>query len=349
MLDPILFLFKLPNSLLNLYNKLFCISANCKCLFATIVESKRRFPENKKQKFKKQCTDKVNIIFVTNSFGGITDWFKGMVSLFDFCEINKYNFKIYAKDKFDFNRFFVTNSYNWTMSDWEYSEVNNSTGVLHLCLSKSKKGGGDTWLEQQYTLKKICDNKKVSNVFVHSVAPYGLPTFAKRFKELFAMSPYLCSVVEPMRNRISPYMAIALRFVNLLGDSDESVFGIDSINNKEQELLLQSCVSELKKLIEENNNLNVLVTTDSYRFLSYIDEDPTLREKVNHLVGDKVHHHIGFSNEVTDLGITKSYAEFMLISMAEKVYQIQIGSMYESKFPKWAASINNKKYQLINK
>lgn len=341
-------IFKIPNKILLLCCELFK-SAEIKCFLRTVIASKRHFPQSKNLKLQVNTCGKVNIVFVRNSFGGITDWFKGMVSLFDFCDRKKYDFKIYAKDKFDFNRFFVPNSYNWQMSDSEYGNAENGLGAIHLWLSESGVKGSEMWIEQQYVLNKICRTNKVSNVFIHSVAPYGLPTFGKRFKELFKMTPYLNSVVEPMQKMLTPYMAVAFRFVNLLGDSDESVAGIDPIDKEEQINLVNGCIDELNGLIEKNANLNVLITTDSFRFLSCIDRDPVLKEKVNYLVGDKIHHHIGFSNEVTDVGITKSYAEFMLISVAEKVYQIQIGSMYESKFPKRAASINGRPYRIISK
>ncbi|MCQ2308950.1 MAG: hypothetical protein MJZ78_03110 [Bacteroidales bacterium] len=341
-------IFKIPNKVLLLCCELLK-SAEIRCFLRTVIASKRHFPQNKNLKLHTNACGKANIVFVRNSLGGITDWFKGMVSLFDFCDRNNYNFRIYAKDKFDFNRFFVPNSYNWQMSDSEYENAENGLGAIHLWLSESGVKGSDTWGEQQYVLNKICRTNKVSNIFIHSVAPYGLPTFGKRFKELFKMTPYLNSVVEPMQKKLTPYMAVAFRFVNLLGDSDESVAGIDAIDKEVQINLINDCLNELKGLIEENASLSVLITTDSFRFLSYLDHDPVLKGKVNYLVGDKIHHHIGFSNEVTDAGITKSYAEFMLISTAEKVYQIQIGSMYESKFPKWAASINGRQYCVINK
>lgn len=164
------------------------------------------------------------------------------------------------------------------------------------------------------------------------------------FQQLFKMSPELEAVVSSNAEKLGTYISVSFRFVNLLGDSDEVVEGFRVLSESEQESLMFCCVQTMQTIPMDGVE-SILVTSDSSRFFSFLDSFH--QETVKHLEGDDIHHHVGFSAKASHEAMLKSFAEFMLISKAQKAYQIKIGPMYASNFPKHAARIGNVPYQLI--
>ena len=340
-----LLLFHLPVRLLKLIRNF--IRPPKRCFINSVIASNRLHRRNRYCSFRKQHNP-TPIVFVANGAGGITDWFKGMVSLFDFCDRTGIEFKIHAKNKFNFEDFFSPNDYNWLLSDDDFNKLKDDSSTLHIVLSESGVKGKEAWNEQQDVLRFICFSKQVRAVFIYSVAPYGLKSFGTRFKSLFKMSDLLASSVEEMTRKIGgDYFSVSLRFVNLLRDSSEEVTGINAISETEQKQLISSCIEKLDELVNGRKDKKTLVTTDSYRFLTELDKHEFPTNTVFYLKGEEFHRHIGFSPTISTAGVLKSYTEFMLISRATEAYLIQIGSMYDSKFPKWAASINGHPYVII--
>ena len=141
------------------------------------------------------------------------------------------------------------------------------------------------------------------------------------------------------------FITVSFRFVNLLGDSNEDVNGYKEMPLDEQSALMHSCAEKLVELKQEAGGVNILVTTDSCKFLNYLDA--LVIPGVSHLDGDSFHQHIGFSAEVSGKAMLKSFAEFILIGKASSAYQIKVGPMHISNFPKHAATIGGVPYRLL--
>lgn len=313
-------------------------------LIESIYRSKYEYHENKKAFLKR--TTSTTIVCVSNGTGGITDRLKSFVSVCDWCWKNGIGYKIYSKEPFDFNHFFLPAQYDWSFTEEEYEGAIKGKCCLHLCLYGSGKKSSNEWEEEQKVLYKLCRSHRFSHIFIHRSAAYGHPEFGRLFRELFTMSPMLSNNVAVHQSALGKrYFAVALRFVNLLCDSVEDVSGIDPISEEEQQRLMNRCLVELKELMKRHPDKRFLLTTDSYRFITFVDEQQI--PNVHFLVGEKVHHHIGFVRSVAENEVLKSLTEFVLISQAEQVFQIQTGPMYESKFPKWAATISDAKYEII--
>lgn len=333
-----------PNSFLNILLKLVYKFPNAHCVIKSILLSKRRYKAYgiKLNIGANDCCNKC-IVFVDNCYGGITDCFKSMISLYDFCMNNGCEFKIHKKKPFDFERFFKPSKYNWHLSDEDYKKM-DSQGTLHLWLSTDTSYLENTWQYQQNTINFIIKSELFCCVMIHYSAPHKLSS--NSFKTLFTPSLYLQKELDYHKNKLgNGYISVSLRFVNLLGDSNEKVYGYKSLDSEEQQGLIDANLSVLKKLIGINSNKKFLVTSDSFGFISAVEG--ALLDNVYFIKGSEVHHHIAFSDNVSDKEVTKSYVEFMLISESVVAYQIQIGPMYESKFPKWAACVNNVPYYLI--
>ncbi len=341
------FLLVTPNTILRKLVKVLRRKPKAHCIIKSLVYTKSQYRSlNWKLDFSLQLRSDIkpkSIVFIDNCYGGITDCFKSMISLFDFCCKNNYSFKIYKKKTFDFERFFCPSGYDWHLSDDDYN-VLSSKRALHLWLSNDETYHSNTWQYQQHTLRFLFNSNFFNHILVHYSAPHSLSS--KSFKTLFSPSIILGKELEYHKNKLGDdYISVSFRFVNLLGDSNEIVCGYKSLDLEEQQGLIDANLSVLKKLIGMNSNKKFLVTSDSFRFISAVEG--ALLDNVYFIKGSEVHHHIAFSDNVSDKEVTKSYVEFMLISESVVAYQIQIGPMYESKFPKWAACVNNVPYYLI--
>lgn len=334
---------KVPTRILLLLRKL-CWSSYHKCLLNSIIESRRRF-SNKGNSLKPSVSS-TTIVFSNCGNGGITDRFKAMVSLFDFCKNNGLEFRISAKKPFDFEYFFQPSEYDWRIDEESLSQAANDNQVFQACLSSGGCCGKDEWAVQQYTLSKLVGTQRYKYIIIHSSAPYGLAKFAETFKELFKPTDSLMEKINHHLSYLGSFISVSFRFVNLLGDSNEKVIGYIEQPEQEKEELLDKCIMTLEGLISGHTDCNILITTDSYNFIQRIKTQGY--SNVHFIEGGAIHHHIGFTNSIAINEIEKSYTEFMLVSKAQEAFQIQVGKMYESKFPKWAATLNNVPYMIIN-
>lgn len=286
------------------------------------------------------------IICVSNGTGGITDRFKSYVSLYEWATINDVSLKIYSKVPFDFNSFYEPADYDWYLSEAEYCTWVTDRNAIHLNLHLECNDGERNWADQQKALSLICQSRRYSKIFIHRSAPFGSPTFRESFLTLFRMTEKLANAVSSHIEALGPgFSAVSFRFVNLLQDSVEKVYGIDEISEENQNALMVRCYSELCSVLSNSSSPMCLVTTDSPRFITFLDSRKN--HSIYYLRGGGIHKHIGFVDHVSEDEIMKSFIEFMLIGLSSKVIQIIVGPMYESKFPKWAANIGNVPYSII--
>lgn len=340
------FLIRFPNTILKIILKISKSFPEVHCLVSSILSSKRQ-----RKKIYNKTSDALNngsmkqkcIVFIDNCYGGITDCFKSIVSLYEFCLKNNLKFKIYKNSPFDFSEYFQPSKYNWNVSDSEFRIMLDSN-VLHVWLSNDPMYKENTWRYQQDTLLYLLNSNQFEYIFVYYSAPHKLSS--KSFNELFKPTLKLQNVINDFKDKINnEYISASFRFVNLLSDSNELVDGYDVLPVDDSKKLINANICVLKKLINNNPYKSYLVTSDSYKFITAVENSNI--KNVYFIKGEEIHHHIAFSDIVSDKEITKSYVEFMLISEASTAFQIQIGPMYESKFPKWAACVNNVPYYLI--
>lgn len=319
-------------------------------MLGCILTTKRKNKYNKLSKTNNNgITDKGITIISTFSeldYWGLTDRFKGMVSLYDYCLKHNYRYKILHKKPFRLTEFVVPNKIDWTFDEeFEYSD----DSLFHLYLS-GDYGVNEKiiWDAQKWILDCVCKNRKLKYLFVHTNAAFGLPNFAEYHKLLFKPTKFVDDKINEIQKKLGQsYFSVSFRFVNLLGDSEEMVSNIKIAEEKEKHRLINESLSILNNIIEENPKTKILVTSDSYVFLSHLEQ--LSLPDVHFLVGDKIHHHMGFTTNSSSEIFLKPFVEFYLISQAERVYQIKIGLMYHSQFPVKAALLENKSYILIEK
>jgi hypothetical protein len=159
------------------------------------------------------------------------------------------------------------------------------------------------------------------------------------FHELFKPSALLSSSIEKVCENLGDnYLSISFRFVNLLGDFEDSLRLEASEEEKAQTIeKCKSCVKKMASKLDEGQKL--LVTADSRTFLNEIQNI----DRVCVIPGA-----IGHAGYRDDKNIhLKTFLDFYMISCAKKVYLGVAGKMYKSGFAKMAAYSNNRPFEIL--
>lgn len=274
----------------------------------------------------------VSIVDGSTWHGGLTDRWKGIVSLYAFAKATGRNFKIHYVFPFDLMDFQVPAQYDWRIKPEELSQNFFSVQMLRLT--------GDPTINRMLRVSK---NKQIhayaNRDWIEEInQTYGTHfTWSGLFNELFRPSPLVQKVLEEYTFQTrDPYIAIAFRMQNLLGDFPE--YAYQAADDKRQQQIIEACLRCIQNL-HAKHHMHILVTSDSnkmtYAALSY----PYVF--TNH--GKAVHADtIGEENVYL-----KSFVDFYLLSGAQKVYAPYTQEMYSSDFPKYAALTRGADFERI--
>jgi len=302
-----------------------------------IKETLMRFRYYKFSLFRKNKQQFYISIFDEKRTGfGLADRFKGMISLYAFCKIKNIPFRNTFTYPFDFLQFIEPNKYDWRLKDGERSSYSSDVRVLivqgedspwRLTWLKTKKQT-HTYINRDYL---PIFNRKYGTLF----------DWGELFHELFKPAPKLEMEINRHLSIIhSSYIACQLRFMALLGDFKE--YNNLPLHEKEQQVLINQCtgiILDLKKQCEKP----ILVVSDSIIFLQHISQFEGIITFPDKTV------HIDCVGNEDDSVYMKPFIDFLLLSKADKIYNIVVGEMYPSEFPLYAAKINNIPFERINK
>ena len=265
---------------------------------------------------------------------GLADRLKGIISLYAFCKIKNIPFRCAFTFPFDLSLFFEPNQYDWRLKDGEKSPFSSDVRILIV----QGEGNG----------KRLLWLKTKKQVHAYLNRDY-LPLYKNRydvsfdwgelFHELFKPTEKLNSQINDHLNRInSNYIACVFRFQSLLGDFKE--YHYQTLASGEQQDLMNAC-REALCLLRSKHHLPILVTSDSSTFVSYVSG----LENIFIIPGKVVH--VDCTHDAAEDVYMKSFIDLMMLSKADKIYNVVAGKMYPSAFPLYAAKINNVPFERI--
>lgn len=268
--------------------------------------------------------------------GGMTDRFIGIISLYAWCKKNNRKFCIQYTSPFNLSDYLQPAVYNWIPDEKDYVESSKASFVVY--------GVGEKRVDKR--LNKVSHNKQIH--FYGNRDLLQFPEFSNfnwgcLFKELFKPSDKLEEHIKFIKEGWTPiYFSIVFRFQNLLGDFHE--YNFKSLPTmEEKEVLIEQCLQSITKLIAKEYGKHCLITSDSVTFLK--------RAKTFHNVhiipGSLIH--MGSDSNGTYEQYEKSFLDFFMLSQSTKIYNVVLGNMYPSGFPKFAAKINNIPFECISK
>lgn len=266
---------------------------------------------------------------------GLTDRFKGIVSVYALAKATNTLFRIDFTHPFHLNEFLIPNTYDWLPQENELSESISDIRIRILRKQLSIKK-----LLRLYPFKKQVrvyangDYLDEINTVFHQNYIWG-----ELFNELFKPTQRMEEQITFHTQKIGgKFIACIFRFQSLLGDFIE--YNYKPLSKEKQEQLIEKNRNALLQLTEKNN-CPVLVTSDSSTFISKIQN----MNNVYTIPGRVVHLDCVYDEE-TDVYM-KSFIDFLMISKAEKVYSIGTKMMYQTNFPRYAAKIRNVPFERI--
>lgn len=265
---------------------------------------------------------------------GLTDRLKGIISLYAYCKAENKIFKCDFSHPFDLASFLVQNKYNWTLKPHERSQSIFHSRILILhgetaqrLLSIKTKKQVHVYINRDYL---VDINNKYNQSFV----------WGELFNELFKPSLALDEKIKFYLNTIgsTSFIACQLRFMSLLGDFKE--YEQLPLPEKDQVELINRCTEVILKLKKQSSK-PILVVSDSIKFVNHMSKFDGINVFPEKII------HIDCTDEKDTKLYMKPFVDFLLLSKAEKVYNIVGSKMYPSDFPLYASKINNVPFERI--
>lgn len=275
--------------------------------------------------------------------GGLGDRLHGLLSLYKFCKENNIKFKANFCSPFRLHDYFLPNQYDWDIEPKLLSYTKSISSPLLMFCTFGKYHGTleqEAKMQEKY-LKEMTLADKQYHVYTNAHFAHTPEDYSKLFHELFVPTKPLQDAIEWNKHRIgSEYVAIVLRFQNLLGDFKEANF--KALPEKEREALMDKVKSKIAEIHATKHPYSkILVTSDSRTFLDSladVDYVYTIPGKVVHMTYTPEH----------DFNLhLKSFVDLMVLADAQKIYLLVTDDMFHSGFAQSASYINDRPYEEV--
>ena len=303
----------------------------------------------------------------TKWHGGLTDRFRIILSVYSYCKAKGIRFRLYYRFPNSLTEYLSHNEYDWRISPGEitYNFLDSKNIYLYVKVMpelekyRAYPGVGQPISPERLQLARE-QNRTVNNnlhlsaldrefakkrhrqyhIYGNSFFAHG--HFKPLFEELFRPSEYLESKLKAFHETHSePYESVTLRFQMLLGDCKEGSFEV--LDQRQQEGLIDKCSKKIEELWRNNyfSTPKILVTSDSWRFLSFISQ----KEYVYAVPGRM--EHMDFTRNPDVEMNSKPFLDLFLLMRSKRLTQLLTGKMYRSGFPVFAAELGEKPYNEI--
>jgi hypothetical protein len=259
--------------------------------------------------------------------GGLTDRFKGMVTLYKISKKLNVDFKIHMTSPVDLTYYLMPNKYNWVIDN---NEIDYN--IKESAIYRYKKGKYNYSEEEMEKIIQVLFSKwNQLHITVNTSSPDE--EYGELFNELFKPTDELRTNIEyHLSNIACDFISATFRFQRLLGDFIEGRYPI--LSHEERIILINRCVEHLMTIYKENDYKKILVTSDSITFLNKVAEYDFV-----YVIPGKIAH-IQYELELEKEVYMKSFLDYFLLTHSKMVYQIIDGPMYKSGFPRKAALHN---------
>lgn len=312
---------------------------NISCRRKLLLPLYRKLSDNSiSSKSGSRISDKIvaySVLPETTFSGGLSDRFRGIVSVYKECKNQNIPFKIYFGN-LNLTDYLIPNKYNWAIDclDFDIKDAYPCTILTHHSNINNKLQK----FAQKVMLKHHIKHDS-RQIHVYTNMATGDDEYASLFHELFKPSPELQSIIDHHLTELGgprKYDAIVFRFRQLLGDFKE---GGEILDPEDQIKYMNRCLDYVRQEHIRNPQKTLLITSDSRRFLDSVGKLPY----VYIIPGNVVH--IGFTFDADKMTYMKSFVDYYVLSFAHKITLIRDNKMYHSGFALRAALLNNAKYE----
>ena len=270
--------------------------------------------------------------------GGLADRFKGIMSMYEICKEKGIEFKLLYTHPFNLNEFLIPNKINWSINSDELSYDLKTTDICHI---SSIAGTSQEATKQKKWFSKFFENNKSEYHVRTNARIFDNKHFSENFNELFTFAPRLQSSIDKVKKELgSNYISTSFRFLNLLGDFNET-FMKETLSPEDKIELIERNLLQLEELHKRYPDKKILVNSDSSTFL----HEATKFYFVYTIPGNITHIDNNGINEYATY--EKTFLDFFMIADAEKIFLFKTGKMYRSGYPIIASLINNRPFELV--
>lgn len=283
------------------------------------------------------------------SHGGLTDRFRNILSVYDYCKHHELPFKIYYVYPCDLRLILTPSSYDWIINANELSHHFADSKELTLYVKPIETYPDEERFtaENNLTHTAILDNA-IRKYHHTQFQLYGNCMLAKGkykalFEELFTPTAYLQERINQcLVHMKEEYEAVTLRFQQLLGDFEEGGFKVLPYDEKEN--LINKCIHKIIQLRKDGffTTKKLLVTSDSSTFIRRVSNIPDIYT----ISGEMKHMDFTKDNSLT-MNV-KPFVDLFLLAKAKRLTLLRTGEMYKSGFPEFAAELGGKPFQEIS-
>ena len=273
--------------------------------------------------------------------GGLADRLRGIVSVYEICKEKNIDFKLIFTDPFELSKFLVPNKVNWKI---EKKELNYNPTVTNICYIDTLTGSKyESNQQRKWFIREF--NKKYKEFHIRTNATFAYDRdYATHFKELFKPSAKLQTSIDRQKEILGTgYISTSFRFMNLLGDFNETVDLQNKLTKEEQSELIAKNIEQIKNLHKRHPEKRIIANSDSTTFLqeaAKLDYVYTIPGNITHIDGKNT------SSEYATY--EKTFLDFFMIANAEKIYLLRTGQMYNSGYPFAASRIYNRPFERID-
>ncbi len=278
------------------------------------------------------------------SHGGLTDRFRGILTIYAYCKDHGLPFRLYHAFPFELRHFFAPNKYDWSIESKQISRNFWQAKVLFL---RARYKTFHLSKEEEENVHISILNHEIAKchkpqIHVYTNCYFAETRFAELFEELFVPTKLLQDRIEKCQQSIGgEYEAVVFRFQQLLGDFQEG--DMDVLEGEAREQLIKSCIAKIESLYEGGyfQTKKLLVTSDSHTFLERANE----LDYVNIIPGNMVH--MDFTRDADDDTYMKSFVDLLMLAKAKSITLLKTGQMYDSGFPHFASLLGNVRFSRI--
>jgi hypothetical protein len=269
--------------------------------------------------------------------GGLIDRLKGIISFYEVSRQLNYDFKIQFNHPFDLSIYLEPNECNWKL-DKEILYNPFESQIIYLMdhidsnpINKIKRSNANI-------VFVYCNLDYLKMILPDSTEEELAERWRSNFNSLFKKSDYLTRELAKLPKE--EHIVFHARFTSLMGDFKDT--SVKIISEEEKKRLVLALEEKIRQRTLLMPNISAYVLSDSKLFLDHIKTHTAFKI----LEGEPKHLEIK-DNHTNLESDTKTFTDFFFISMSDHVYLLKEKRMYMSSFPKYAAIIGNKPFQVI--
>lgn len=271
--------------------------------------------------------------------GGLVDRLRGIVSIYKTCKEQSIELKVLFTHPFNLNHYLQPNKVNWAISGEELCYNLKETDICYIDTSTGREY--EKKKQENWFIKEFKKDYKEFHVRTNALYSYNY-NFSKLFSELFKPTEHLQAVIDEQKNILGKeYISTSFRFMDLLGDFNETCKRNIKLSATEKDELINKNIEQLEKLHRKHPGMKILVNSDSKTFLAAAN-----KKDYTYIIPGDINH-IDNKNGNNHINHDKTFVDFFMIANARCIYLLITGKMYNSGYPYAASLINNRPFQKI--